>query len=58
MSLRVCSMCVCCSVPKLCVLEDSDEESSSAGSTDEEEVPLTEPQWNLGEKGSPVGSEG
>ncbi|XP_063076971.1 testis-expressed protein 2 [Engraulis encrasicolus] len=38
---------------RLCVLADSDEESSSAGSTDEEEGPLPEPQKPPGEKGSP-----
>ncbi|XP_076154920.1 testis-expressed protein 2 [Alosa pseudoharengus] len=42
---------------RLCVLADSDEESSSAGSTDEEEAPLPEPQWNLGEKGSPASTD-
>ncbi|KAJ7989744.1 hypothetical protein DPEC_G00307700 [Dallia pectoralis] len=35
---------------RLCVLADSDEESSSAGSSDEEELPLTEPQGCLGDK--------
>ncbi|KAG9334781.1 hypothetical protein JZ751_006530 [Albula glossodonta] len=44
--------------PRLCVLADSDEESSSAGSSDEEELPPTEPQGSLGEKGTPPGAEG
>ncbi|KAL2078147.1 hypothetical protein ACEWY4_025832 [Coilia grayii] len=43
---------------RMCVLADSEEESSSAGSTDEEEGPLPEPQWPLGEKGSPGSTEG
>ncbi|KAG7491827.1 hypothetical protein MATL_G00008220 [Megalops atlanticus] len=43
---------------RLCVLADSDEESSSAGSSDEEEVPLSEPQGSLGEKSIPPGAEG
>ncbi|XP_053094364.1 testis-expressed protein 2 [Pangasianodon hypophthalmus] len=42
---------------KLAVLADSDEESSSAGSSDEEEVPSTEPQETQGEKGSIPGAE-
>lgn len=37
---------------KLSVLADSDAESSSAGSSDEEEAPFTEPQGTLGEKGT------
>ncbi|XP_034045978.1 testis-expressed protein 2-like [Thalassophryne amazonica] len=35
---------------KLCILADSDEESSSAGSSDEEEIPASEPQGSLGDK--------
>ncbi|XP_049320651.1 testis-expressed protein 2 isoform X1 [Astyanax mexicanus] len=42
---------------KLSVLADSDAESSSAGSSDEEEAPFTEPQGTLGEKGTPPGAE-
>ncbi|XP_036427654.1 testis-expressed protein 2 [Colossoma macropomum] len=42
---------------KLSVLADSDEESSSAGSSDEEEAPSTEPQGTLGEKGTVPGAE-
>ncbi|XP_064178948.1 testis-expressed protein 2 [Anguilla rostrata] len=41
--------------PRLCVLADSDEESS--GSSDEEELPPSEPQGNLGEKSAPPGTE-
>ena len=44
--------------PILNVLADSDEESSSAGSSDEEELPLSEPQGPLGEKGSTLVTEG
>ncbi|XP_041134300.1 testis-expressed protein 2-like [Polyodon spathula] len=39
------------------LLADSDEESSSAGSSDEE-VPPTEPHWLLGDKATPPGTEG
>ncbi|XP_046888667.1 testis-expressed protein 2 [Hypomesus transpacificus] len=42
----------------LATLADSDEESSSAGSSDEEELPLSEPQGIVGEKGTPLGAEG
>ncbi|XP_072523377.1 testis-expressed protein 2 isoform X2 [Salminus brasiliensis] len=42
---------------KLSVLADSDIESSSAGSSDEEEAPTTEPQGTLGEKGTLPGAE-
>ncbi|XP_015215625.2 testis-expressed protein 2 [Lepisosteus oculatus] len=44
--------------PRLCVLADSDEESSSAGSSDEEEVLPSEPQGILGERATPPGAEG
>lgn len=44
--------------PVLSVLADSDEESSSAGSSDEEEVLLSEPQGQVGEKGSTPATEG
>lgn len=37
---------------KLAVLADSDEESSSAGSSDEEDVPSTEPQETQGVSGA------
>uniref|UniRef100_UPI0037E8658F testis-expressed protein 2-like n=1 Tax=Semicossyphus pulcher TaxID=241346 RepID=UPI0037E8658F len=46
------------SKPRLCVLADSDEESSSAGSSDEEEVPLSESQGSPGEKSTVVAAEG
>ncbi|KAM4531852.1 testis-expressed protein 2-like isoform 1-T1 [Odontesthes bonariensis] len=46
------------SKPKLCILADSDEESSSAGSSDEEEVLPSEPQGPLGDKGTVVGADG
>ncbi|KAK3529049.1 hypothetical protein QTP70_014435 [Hemibagrus guttatus] len=42
---------------KLAVLADSDEESSSAGSSDEEEVPSTKPQETQGEKDTIPGAE-
>ncbi|KPP66134.1 testis-expressed sequence 2 protein-like, partial [Scleropages formosus] len=43
---------------RLCVLADSDEESSSAGSSDEEELPTSEPQGCLGDKGLAPNPEG
>ncbi|XP_030631495.1 testis-expressed protein 2 [Chanos chanos] len=43
---------------RLSVLADSDEESSSAGSSDEEEIPSTELQGIVGEKSAQVGVEG
>ncbi|KAK2833518.1 hypothetical protein Q5P01_017407 [Channa striata] len=46
------------SKPRLCILADSDEESSSAGSSDEEEVPLSEPQGSVGDKTVPVAADG
>uniref|UniRef100_A0A8C3AL42 SMP-LTD domain-containing protein n=1 Tax=Cyclopterus lumpus TaxID=8103 RepID=A0A8C3AL42_CYCLU len=46
------------SKPRLCVLADSDEESSSAGSSDEEEASPFEPQASLGEKSTMVAAEG
>ncbi|XP_034566857.1 testis-expressed protein 2-like [Notolabrus celidotus] len=46
------------SKPRLCILADSDEESSSAGSSDEEEVPLSETQGSLGDKSTVVTAEG
>ncbi|XP_047427821.1 testis-expressed protein 2-like [Mugil cephalus] len=46
------------SKPRLCVLADSDEESSSAGSSDEEDIPPSEPQGSLAEKSTAVGAEG
>lgn len=42
---------------KLAVLADSDEESSSAGSSDEEEVPSAKPQETQGEKDTIPGAE-
>ncbi|XP_058261746.1 testis-expressed protein 2 [Hemibagrus wyckioides] len=42
---------------KLAVLADSDEESSSAGSSDEEEIPSTKPQETQGEKDTIPGAE-
>uniref|UniRef100_A0AAY4BDB7 SMP-LTD domain-containing protein n=1 Tax=Denticeps clupeoides TaxID=299321 RepID=A0AAY4BDB7_9TELE len=47
-----------CGQPRVCVLADSDEESSSAGSSDEEEVLPAEPQGSLPDKGTPPGAEG
>ncbi|KAJ8251219.1 hypothetical protein GJAV_G00218610 [Gymnothorax javanicus] len=44
--------------PRLCILADSDEESSSAGSSDEEEVLPSEPQGAVGDKGTQPGVEG
>ncbi|XP_049916433.1 testis-expressed protein 2 [Epinephelus moara] len=44
--------------PIFSVLADSDEESSSAGSSDEEELPLSEPQGPVGEKGSTPATDG
>uniref|UniRef100_A0A3Q1AT48 SMP-LTD domain-containing protein n=1 Tax=Amphiprion ocellaris TaxID=80972 RepID=A0A3Q1AT48_AMPOC len=44
--------------PRLCILADSDEESSSAGSSDEEDVPTSEPQASLGDKSSVVAADG
>ncbi|XP_041940950.1 testis-expressed protein 2-like [Alosa sapidissima] len=44
--------------PRLSMLADSDEESSSAGSSDEEEVMPAEPQGTLGDKGTPPGADG
>ncbi|XP_008280973.1 testis-expressed sequence 2 protein [Stegastes partitus] len=44
--------------PVLSVLADSDEESSSAGSSDEDELLLSEPQGPVGEKGSTTATEG
>ncbi|XP_063760307.1 testis-expressed protein 2-like [Eleginops maclovinus] len=46
------------SKPRLCVLADSDEESSSAGSSDEEEAPLSELQGSLGDKSSGLAPDG
>ncbi|XP_067858944.1 testis-expressed protein 2 [Heptranchias perlo] len=46
------------SKPRAFVLADSDEESSSAGSSDEEEVPTAEPQGTIGDKLGPPGAEG
>ncbi|KAF7652827.1 hypothetical protein LDENG_00091950 [Lucifuga dentata] len=46
------------SKPRLCTLADSDEESSSAGSSDEEEIPLSEPQGPLGDKSTPGATDG
>uniref|UniRef100_A0AAR2IW37 SMP-LTD domain-containing protein n=1 Tax=Pygocentrus nattereri TaxID=42514 RepID=A0AAR2IW37_PYGNA len=44
--------------PRLCIIADSDEESSSAGSSDEEDSVPCEPQGTLGEKSMPPGSDG
>lgn len=46
------------SKPRLCILADSDEESSSAGSSDEEEVLPSEPQGSLGDKGTVAAADG
>ena len=53
-------VCVyCSSKPRVCVLADSDEESSSAGSSDEEDLPPAEPQGSPGDKGAAtVGADG
>ncbi|NXG66496.1 TEX2 protein, partial [Hemiprocne comata] len=44
--------------PRLILLADSDAESSSAGSSDEEDVAIAEPAGALGERGPPPGTEG
>ncbi|XP_051487704.1 testis-expressed protein 2-like [Apus apus] len=44
--------------PRLILLADSDAESSSAGSSDEEDVATTEPTGAPGERGPPPGTEG
>ncbi|NWH57013.1 TEX2 protein, partial [Geococcyx californianus] len=44
--------------PRLILLADSDAESSSAGSSDEEDGPTTEPTGALGERVPPPGTEG
>ena len=46
------------SKPRMCILADSDEESSSAGSSDEEEVPQLEPQGSVGDKNTMVAADG
>ena len=49
----------CSSKPRLCVLAESDEESSSAGSSDEEDLPPAEPQGSPGDRGAAsVGADG
>ncbi|KAJ3600546.1 hypothetical protein NHX12_031527 [Muraenolepis orangiensis] len=52
---RVPDACQEGSKPRLCVLADSDEESSSAGSSDEEDLPPSEPQGSAGDKAAPPG---
>uniref|UniRef100_A0A8B9TS74 Uncharacterized protein n=1 Tax=Anas platyrhynchos TaxID=8839 RepID=A0A8B9TS74_ANAPL len=44
--------------PRLILLADSDAESSSAGSSDEEDIATTEPAGALGERVPPPGTEG
>uniref|UniRef100_A0A3Q4AY44 Uncharacterized protein n=1 Tax=Mola mola TaxID=94237 RepID=A0A3Q4AY44_MOLML len=44
--------------PKLCILADSDEESSSAGSSDEEEAQPSEPQGSVGDRSTVIAAEG
>ncbi|NXG46292.1 TEX2 protein, partial [Psilopogon haemacephalus] len=44
--------------PRLILLADSDAESSSAGSSDEEDIPAAEPMGALGERVPPPGTEG
>ncbi|XP_034987453.2 testis-expressed protein 2 [Zootoca vivipara] len=44
--------------PRLVLLADSDAESSSAGSSDEEDIPNMEPSGVPGERGTPPGAEG
>lgn len=44
--------------PRLILLADSDAESSSAGSSDEEDVTVAEPAGALGERVPPPGAEG
>ncbi|KAM4535890.1 testis-expressed protein 2-like [Fundulus diaphanus] len=46
------------SKPRLCILVDSDEESSSAGSSDEEELPSSDPQSALADRSSPGAADG
>ncbi|CAL8272413.1 unnamed protein product [Lota lota] len=56
---RVPETCQEGSKPRLCVLADSDEESSSAGSSDEEDLPPAEPLGSPGDKGAAsVGADG
>lgn len=50
--------CVFSSKPRMCILADSDEESSSAGSSDEEEIPAHEPQGSVGDKTTVVPADG
>ncbi|XP_066496895.1 testis-expressed protein 2-like [Tiliqua scincoides] len=44
--------------PRLVLLADSDAESSSAGSSDEEDLPAVEPSGAPGERNTPPGAEG
>lgn len=44
--------------PRLILLADSDAESSSAGSSDEEDIATAEPTGALGERVPPPGTEG
>lgn len=44
--------------PRLILLADSDAESSSAGSSDEEDIVTAEPAGTLGERVPPPGTEG
>ncbi|KAJ6653733.1 hypothetical protein lerEdw1_008759 [Lerista edwardsae] len=44
--------------PRLVLLADSDAESSSAGSSDEEDLPTVEPSGTPGERSTPPGAEG
>uniref|UniRef100_A0A4W3JSF2 Testis expressed 2, like n=1 Tax=Callorhinchus milii TaxID=7868 RepID=A0A4W3JSF2_CALMI len=46
------------SSPRTLVLADSDEESSSAGSSEEDETPVTEVLGAVGDKALPLGAEG
>ncbi|MEQ2227779.1 hypothetical protein ILYODFUR_001832 [Ilyodon furcidens] len=46
------------SKPRLCILADSDEESSSAGSSDEDEIPPSDPQSSLVDKNTPAAADG
>lgn len=46
------------SKPRVCILADSDEESSSQGSSDEEEALPSEPEGPVGDKSIVVAAEG
>lgn len=62
-TINVCEFSLWCSFVHYCrpifsVLADSDEESSSADSSDEEEQLVPDPQGTVGEKGSTAPTDG